>query len=327
LTQQLLAFSRKQMLQPELIDLNTIVCSLDEMLRRLVGEDVDVRLAMNAREPWVKADVGQLQQVLVSLALNARDAMPRGGKLTIETAEVVLDEAYAARYSEVAPGSYAMIAVTDTGEGIPESVKPHLFEPFFTTKPVGEGTGLGLAMCYGIAKQSHGHISCYSEPGHGATFKIYLPRVSAPSGLPALPAPSDGSPAKVSGTETILLVEDDDALREAAGIVLQKLGYEVHEAANGREAFEIASRLSKLDLLLTDVIMPRMNGKELADQLLVLRPKMKVLFTSAYTREAIVHHGILEPGIDFLHKPYTPTTLARKAREALSVADSPDATL
>jgi CheY-like chemotaxis protein len=243
--------------------------------------------------------------------------------LTLETADVTLDEDYAACHAEVSAGDYAMIAITDTGEGIPESVKPHLFEPFFTTKPAGKGAGLGLAMCYGIVKQSGGHIGIYSESGHGATFKIYLPRVAAPAVERAPePAAADRSPATVGGTETILLVEDDDALREAAGIVLQKLGYNVHDAANGREAIEIAGQLSHVDLLLTDVVMPRMNGKDLADQLLALRPKMKVLFTSAYTQEAIVHHGILDAGIDFLHKPYTPTTLARKAREVLGGAES-----
>ncbi len=317
LTQQLLAFSRKQMLQPELIDLNAIVSGIDVVLRRLLSDAVEVRTAANARHPWVKADVGQVQQVLISLALNARDAMPRGGKLTFETADVTLDETYAASHSEVSAGEYTMIAITDTGDGIPNDVKPHLFEPFFTTKPQGEGTGLGLAMCYGILKQSRGHISVYSEVGHGTTFKVYLPRAERMATKQA-PAPSLPEPTLSSGTETILLVEDDAALRGLAGIVLEKQGYRVLTAANGLEAAEIAERgAANIDLLLTDVVMPQMGGKELADRLQPSHPRMKVLFTSAYTEDAIVHHGILDPGIDFLRKPYTPTALSRQARAAL----------
>jgi two-component system, cell cycle sensor histidine kinase and response regulator CckA len=210
-----------------------------------------------------------------------------------------------------------MIAITDTGAGMTDEVKSRLFEPFFTTKPQGEGTGLGLSMCYGIAKQIGGHIGVYSEVGHGTTFKIFLPRVSAIPSAPAAPSERILKEAPTRGSEAILLVEDDDGLRDLAGIVLRKLGYTVHEAANGVEAMSIAENHAEIALLLTDVVMPQMSGKELADRLSSARPAMKVLFTSAYTEDAILHHGILDPGIDFLHKPYTPALLSRKARAAL----------
>ncbi|HEV7403101.1 MAG TPA: ATP-binding protein [Chthoniobacteraceae bacterium] len=318
LTQQLLAFSRRQMLQPELLDVNAVVRGIETMLRRLLGEAVDVHTAINALHPRVRADLGQIEQVLVSLAMNARDAMPGGGKLTLETADVTLDEAYAASHSEVGAGEYSMIAVTDTGDGIPDEVQPHLFEPFFTTKRQGEGTGLGLAMCYGIVKQSGGHLSVYSELGSGTTFKVYLPRVEAAGPAPG-PAPTVAAPtpARSPGTETILLVEDDADLRDLTGIVLARLGYQVHSAAHGAEALKIAERLGHIDLLLTDVVMPQMGGKDLAARLVSNHPSLKVLFTSAYTEDAIVHHGILEPGISFLRKPYTPAALSTKTRQTL----------
>jgi two-component system cell cycle sensor histidine kinase/response regulator CckA len=317
LTQQLLAFSRKQMLQPEILDLNATVSEAELMLRRLLGDSIEVRVAINAKRPWAKADAGQIQQMLVQLASNAQDAMPRGGRLTLETGDITLDESYASTRSDVVAGDFVMIAISDTGGGIADEIKPHLFEPFFTTKKQGEGTGLGLAMCYGIAKQIGGHISVYSELGRGTTFKIYLPCVSsAPSGQAAESAPViKAAPAR--GTESILLVEDDDSLRDLAGIVLEKLGYTVHSAANGVEAMKIAENHMEIALLLTDVVMPQMSGKELADRLRSSRPFMKILFTSAYTEDAITHHGILDPGIEFLHKPYTPSILARKVRQAI----------
>jgi PAS domain S-box-containing protein len=320
LTHQLLAFSRKQMLQPENLDLNTTITEAELTLRRLLGDGIEVCVAIHAKSPWAKADAGQIQQMLVQLALNAKDAMPRGGRLTLETGDITLDETYASTRPQVAAGDYVMIAISDTGDGIPDEVKPHLFEPFFTTKPQGEGTGLGLAMCYGIVRQIGGYISVYSELGHGTTFKIFLPRVLAqPSEPAAAIAPAlKESPAR--GTETILLVEDDDDLRDLAGIVLKRLGYNLHSASNGIEAISIAENHAEIDLLLTDVVMPQMRGKELADRLGASHPSMKVLFTSAYTENAIIHHGILDPGIDFLHKPYTPALLSRKTRAALDGA-------
>ncbi len=316
LTQQLLAFGRKQMIQPELLDMNAIVATEELILRRLLGDGFEIRVALNAKHPHTKADPAQIKEMLVQLALNAQDAMPRGGRLTLETGDVTLDQNYASTHVDVVAGEYVMIAVTDTGMGLSEEVKLRLFDPFFTTKPQGEGSGMGLSMCYGIAKQIGGHISVYSELGSGTTFKIFLPRASAAdnslAGRPQVDAPS------ARGTESILLVEDDTELRDLAGIVLGKLGYKVHLAANGHDAVDVAGRLANVDLLLTDVVMPKMSGKELANQLKVSRPRMKVLFTSAYTEEAIVHHGILDSGIDFLHKPYTPSALARKAREALN---------
>jgi CheY-like chemotaxis protein len=255
--------------------------------------------------------------MLVQLALNAQDAMPRGGKLTLETGDITLDENYASTRTDVVAGEYVMIAISDTGAGIADEIKPRLFEPFFTTKPQGEGTGLGLSMCYGIAKQVGGHISVYSELGRGTTFKVYLPRTERKETEQA-PAPPRPEVTPSRGTETILLVEDDAALRDLAGIVLEKQGYRVLTATNGLEAAEIAERHSaEIDLLLTDVVMPQMGGKELADRLQPLHPRMKILFTSAYTEDAIVHHGILDPGIDFLRKPYTPTALSRQARATL----------
>jgi len=318
LTQQLLAFSRKQMLQPKEVDLNAEVAGSELILRRLLGDGIEVRVAINAKRPWAKADAGQVQQMLVQLALNAQDAMPRGGRLTLETGDATLDETYASTRPDAAAGEYVMIAITDTGGGIAEEVRPRVFEPFFTTKPQGEGTGLGLPMCYGIAKQLGGHIAIYSELGRGTTFKVYLPRaVETPPEQASEPRAGRAASSEVHGTETILIVEDDEALRDLATIVLEKLGYRVYQGASGPEALRIAAGLTRLDLLLTDVVMPQMSGKELAEQLESSRPGMKILFTSAYTEDAIVHHGILEAGIDFLHKPYTPSALARKAREIL----------
>jgi len=322
LTQQLLAFSRKQMLQPETLDLNATVTEAELMLRRLLGDSIDVRVAINAKRPWAKADAGQIQQMLVQLALNAQDAMPSGGRLTLETGDITLDETYASTRSDVVPGDFVMIAISDTGAGITDEVRPHLFEPFFTTKKQGEGTGLGLAMCYGIAKQVGGHISVYSELGRGTTFKIFLPCVSASPREPASVLAPILKELPTRGTESILLVEDDDGLRDLAGIVLQKLGYTVHSAANGIEAMRIAEDYTEIALLLTDVVMPQMSGKELADRLCSSQPSMKVLFTSAYTEDAITHHGILDPGIDFLHKPYTPALLSRKTRQALDAGSA-----
>ena len=316
LTQQLLAFGRKQMLQRETLDLNAAVGRTELRLRGLLGEGIKMRVTLNAIHPWVIADDVQVQQMLVQLAMNAQDAMPSGGKLTLETGNITLDEAHAATHADIVAGEYVMIAMTDTGVGISDEVKPRIFEPFFTTKPQGEGTGLGLSMCYGIARQLGGHLSVYSEPSYGTTFKVLLPRVAAiPSGPVAEPARVSRRTLK-RGTETILLVEDDAGLRDLAATVLKRFGYTVHVAANGCEAMRVADRLPRIDLLLTDVVMPQMSGTELATRLRSVQPTLKVLFTSAYTEEAIVHHGILDSGIDFLHKPYSPSVLAEKMRAA-----------
>ena len=317
LTRQLLAYGRKQILQPAILDLNSLVADMEVMLRQLAGGDVDVRIAPTAGLKPVKADAGQIEHVIMNIVMNAADAMPNGGKLTLETANISLDEEYVRRFPDLKAGEYVMLAIADTGAGMSEEIKARLFEPFFPTKGVGKGTGLGLATCHGIIKQSGGHISVYSEMGRGTTFKVFLPRVTTtPSEPGAAPAPLLKEPP-IRGTETVLLVEDDASLRDLAATVLERLGYTVYAAANGSEAMSIAQRTADLDLLLTDVVMPQMSGKELADQLRSSQPAVKVLFTSAYTEEAIVHHGILDPGIDFLHKPYTPALLSRKAREAL----------
>jgi PAS domain S-box-containing protein len=316
LTRQLLAFARKQVIEVKTLNLNDLVLNVDKLLRRLIGEDIELVTLPASDLGQVKADPGQLEQVLVNLAVNARDAMPKGGKLTIETANVTLSQAYARQHAEVTPGEYVMLAVSDTGIGMTEEVKAHIFEPFFTTKEMGKGTGLGLATCFGIVKQIGGHIWVYSEPDQGTTFKIYLPRVEAAADLSAKPEEVDDLPR---GTETVLLVEDEPAVRVVAVQTLQEQGYTVLEAANGDEALRVAQERAEeaIHLLLTDVVMPRMSGKELASQLKTIRPGLKVLFISGYTDNAIIHNGVLEPGIAFLQKPFTPEVLARKVREVL----------
>ncbi|MGP8200344.1 MAG: response regulator [Limisphaerales bacterium] len=316
LTRQLLAYGRKQILQPEALDLDSIVASMAGTLRHLLGGGTDMHIAACAGLKAVKADAGQIEQVIMNMALNARDAMPHGGKLTLETANVSFDPESVGRYPELKPGDYVMLAITDTGAGMSEAVKARVFEPFFTTKGVGQGTGLGLSTCYGIIKQSGGHISVYSEPGRGATFKIYLPQVEAQTKIP-LRRPD--SPPLPTGTETILLVEDDPALRAMAAALLKRLGYTVLAAANGIEALSLKQRhdTGHIDLLFTDVVMPHMSGKELADRVRALFPHTRILFTSAYTENAIVHQGVLEKGVALLQKPFTPSALANKLREVL----------
>jgi PAS domain S-box-containing protein len=316
LTRQLLAYGRKQILQPDVLDLNTVLAGMESTLRHLAGRDVDVKIAPPTGPKLVKVDVGQIEQVIVNIVMNAADAMPRGGKLTLETAETVLDEDYVRQFTDLKPGEFVMLAITDTGTGMTEAVKAHVFEPFFTTKEVGKGTGLGLATCHGIIKQSEGHISVYSEPGRGATFKIYLPKASPGRKTPGPPPKAPGLP---TGTETILLVEDDPALRRMAATLLERLGYTVLTAANGLEALNVThqSATGHIDLLFTDVVMPHMSGKELSDRIRSLFPRTKILFTSAYTENAIVHQGVLNPGIILLQKPFTPSALAAKVREVL----------
>ena len=314
LTRQLLAFSRQQVLQPVVMNLNDAVENLDKMLRRLIGADVAMHTVLAASIGNVRADPGQIEQVIMNLAVNARDAMPMGGQLTLETSNAELTEQYAEQHQPVVPGPYVMLAVSDTGTGITPEVKARLFEPFFTTKEKGKGTGLGLATVYGIVKQSGGYIWAYSEPSHGATFKVYLPRVDAP--VEAVQAPELKS--TLTGTETILLAEDDELLRPLATSVLNKLGYTVLNAKDAPEALARAqAQTGRIHLLITDVVMPGMSGRELARKLAVHRPDTHVLFISGYTDDAIVRHGMLEPGLHYLQKPFTPSALARKVREVL----------
>jgi PAS domain S-box-containing protein len=314
MTQQLLAFSRKQIIEPKVMQLDRQVAEILAMLARLIGEDIALQTITGKSLGSVKVDPGQFQQILMNLVVNARDAMPGGGKIVIETANVNLDEDYCALHPYVIPGRFVMLAVSDTGQGMSEEVKAHVFEPFFTTKERGSGTGLGLATTYGAVKQSGGSIEVYSEVGKGTTFKIYLPRVEE-EGKPVKGARLVDLPG---GAETVLLVEDEDAVRDLCSRILGDLGYQVMQARSGAEAVAAAvGRAVRIDLLLTDVVMPGMSGKELATQLVLHHPGMKVLFMSGYTDNAIVHHGVLEEGVSFIGKPYTPSALARKVREVL----------
>jgi two-component system cell cycle sensor histidine kinase/response regulator CckA len=312
LTRQLLAFGRGQVLQPRVLDLNVVVGEIDRMVRRMIGEDVDLVTSLAPDLGRVKADPSQIGQVLLNLAVNARDAMPAGGKLTIETADVELD----GRAQPGLPaGRYVMLAVTDTGCGMPQSVQEHIFEPFFTTKEKDKGTGLGLATVYGIVKQSGGGIAVYSEVDAGSTFKIYLPRVEARA--ESIPAASPGAEPP-GGSETILLVEDDPAVRGLTYEVLAESGYRVLQAASGPEAIALVeSDATRIDLLLTDVVMPRMNGRDLARRLQEMRPGLATLYMSGYAPGAIVHQGVLDPGLAFIAKPLRPADLIRKVREVL----------
>ncbi|MBA4392892.1 MAG: hypothetical protein C0407_05000 [Desulfobacca sp.] len=315
LTRQLLAFSRKQVLQPEIVNLNEVVLDVKKMLDRLIGEDIELETFLISDLGRVEADVGQLEQVIINLAVNARDAMPRGGRLTIETANIDLDEVYAAGHLGVTPGSYVMLSVSDNGFGMSPEVQTHIFDPFFTTKEKGKGTGLGLATVYGIIKQSKGNIWVYSEEGQGTTFKIYLPRVYQE----AEREKEKGLKKEVrGGSETVLVVEDEENLRNLVVIVLQRYGYKVLTAQDGLKALEIVNSLeTPIHLLLTDVVMPGMNGRDLAERLEGLQPGLKTLFMSGYTDNAIVHHGILDEGIAFIQKPFTPEDLVRKMQEVL----------
>jgi PAS domain S-box-containing protein len=321
LTRQLLAFSRQQILQPSVFNLNAVVADLSEMLRRLIGEDIDLVILLDKDLGQVKADPGQIEQVILNLAINARDAMPQGGKLSIETANVNPDQDYGRRHIEMELGPYVMLVVSDTGIGMDAKTRSHLFEPFFTTKEQGKGTGLGLATVHGIINQSGGHIWVYSEPEQGTIFKIYLPRTdeAVESGdLDQVPAQS------LRGSETIMLVEDEDMVRELARHVLTENGYRVLAAQHGEEALQVCERhKGPIHLLLTDVIMPYgLNGRELAERLALLCPEIRVIYMSGYTDNAIVHHRVLDPGVNFLQKPFVTDTLVAKVRQVLDTPQS-----
>ncbi len=314
LTQRLLAFARKQPLQPREVDVNALVSEAAGLLRPTLGERIEIHMLLAGDTAHALVDPSQLNNAILNLALNARDAMPDGGKLTIETCNVVLDDQYAAANVEVGAGNYVLVAVTDSGHGIPAGILDHVFEPFFTTKEVDKGSGLGLSMVYGFVKQSNGHIKIYSEEGHGTTVRIYLPEVTGVA--PAAEAKSE--PGIVGGDETILVVEDDDLVRAFVVGQIRSLGYTTLAAVNAREAMAVIDGSGKIDLLFTDMIMPgSMNGRQLADAAQQQRTSLKVLFTSGYSKEAIIHHGHLDAGVLLLAKPYRKSDLARMIRAAL----------
>ena len=322
LTRQLLAFSRKQLLQPQIIDLNAIVARTTDLLRRLIGEHIDLRSRLTEPLDRVSADPGQIEQVMLNLALNARDAMPQGGILSIETSNVELDQAHVADHPGSTIGPHVMLAISDTGVGMDQAVLERLFEPFYTTKELGKGTGLGLATVYGIVKQSGGSIFVYSEPDRGTSFKIFLPRAENALDLSSAPAPI---PTGLCGTETILLVEDQPEVRSVVQKLLARHGYAVLSAGNGEEALQAArEHHSRIDLLITDVVMPDMNGRALAKRFLRERPEARELYMSGYTEDAIVQRGIIERSLAFIQKPFTPTGLLQKIREVLTADPPPD---
>jgi two-component system, cell cycle sensor histidine kinase and response regulator CckA len=313
LTGQLLAFSRKQVLQPRVLNLNEVVQNMEKMLRRLIGEDIDLSTVFETSLGHVKADPGQVEQVIMNLAVNARDAMPRGGKLTISTSNVAIDQRSNLRNRTLEPGQYVMLAISDNGMGMSEDVQAHLFEPFFTTKGLGKGTGLGLATCHGIICQSGGDIRVYSEVNTGTTFKIYLPRTDA-----VLAAIGNNEPKLLpKGSESILVVEDEPAVRTLAVRILRQRGYQVQESGNAFEALEMIRKNAPFHLVLTDVIMPQMSGKSLHDEIMSQRPGSKVLLMSGYTDDALAHHGVLDEGLSFLEKPFSAAQLTRKVRDVL----------
>ena len=316
LTQQLLAFSRKQIMQPRQIDLNELIKNLNKMLTGMIHENITFVSKLDSQIRKIEMDPVQIEQIIMNLAVNARDAMPDGGTFTIETQNVHLDESYRQDHPEVIPGDYVLLAVNDTGHGMDEETLEHIFDPFYTTKEVGKGTGLGLSTVYGIVKQSGGFIWVYSEPEHGTTFKIYLPAIEeTEKKQETLPERQD----ILSGDESILLVEDEESLRKMAKMALEGWGYSVIEAANGNDALSVIEKAehSKFDCLVTDVIMPQMGGKELSDKLLKKYPKLKILFVSGYSKNTIAHHGVIDEGVSFLQKPFTPQELAQKIRKLL----------
>ncbi|MBU4263466.1 MAG: response regulator [Proteobacteria bacterium] len=316
MTQRLLAFSRKQIIKPKPLALGAIIQQFVDMLRRTIREDIVIELRISPSLSLVRADSGQIEQVLANLSINAQDAMPEGGIMTIEASDIDLDESYTTSHPEIVPGPYVMLAVSDTGMGMDKESMEHIFDPFFTTKELGKGTGLGLSTVYGIVKQHGGSISVYSKKGHGSTFKVYLPKLvekDAPIEEYEIPPDEMGS-----GTETILLAEDDELVRALALTMLQSLGYQVLVAQNPHHCVELATgHRGVINLLLTDVVMPGMNGKDLFDQLRLILPELKVLFMSGYTSNVITHHGVIDEGLNFVQKPFTIRTLAKKVRTAL----------
>jgi CheY-like chemotaxis protein len=315
LTRQLLAFSRKQLLQPRVTNLNTVITDLEKMLRRLIGEDIHLLLELDPNLGAVKTDPGQIQQVIMNLVINARDAMPMGGKLTIQTANAYLGEAYSRRHKGLSPGPYAQIAVIDEGLGIDPETLAHIFEPFFTTKEANKGTGLGLFTVYGIVKQSGGHIEVASKVGEGTVFKIYLRQLQET--MEESPGKAAAA-APLQGSETVLVVEDEEILLELIKEALEMHGYLVMAAHNGEEAIELCQQHRKpIDLMLTDVVMPQQNGRELAEFLAPLHPEMKTLYMSGYTEDAMVVRSLVEAALPFIQKPFPPLDLVRKVREMI----------
>jgi signal transduction histidine kinase len=317
LIRQLLAFGRRQILAPQILDPGEVIADLAPLVRRIVGEHIEFKTILMSEPSRVRVDPTQLEQVLVNLIANARDAMPSGGRLTVEVTDVELDDVYAATHPEVVPGPHVMIAISDTGVGMTEETREHIFEPFFTTREGSGGTGLGLATVFGIVKQSGGSINVYSEPGHGSVFKVYLPRVLEPYEEP--PAPIEDV-SGVAGTETLLVAEDDEAVRGITVLALSRAGYEVLAAEGGVAALELARRhAGPIHLLVTDVVMPGISGQQLAQELAQLRPEIRTLYVSGYAENTIVHHGVLDADVAFLPKPFTPTALVRKVREVLGI--------
>ncbi|MDU6725743.1 MAG: ATP-binding protein, partial [Bradyrhizobium sp.] len=316
LTARLLAFSRQQPLEPESVDANKLVGGMSEMLRRTIGEDLRVEAVLAGGLWRTYADASQLENALLNLCVNARDAMPDGGRLTIETSNTHLDEAYAGQHAEVTAGQYVLIAVTDTGTGMPPEVIERAFDPFYTTKGAGRGTGLGLSQVYGFVKQSGGHVKIYSEPGQGTTVKIYLPRFMGQASSSPVRGSTEPRPAGMVN-EIILVVEDEAGVRHMSVDALQELGYTVIQAENAAQALQLLDLQPSVSLLFTDIVMPDMNGRRLADEALERRPDLKILFTTGYTRNAVIHNGTLDPGVAFLPKPFSLDALARKVRQVL----------
>jgi CheY-like chemotaxis protein len=315
LTNQLLAFSRRQIMQPRVINLNAVIGQTENMLRRLIGEDIQLVMSLGADTGNIKADPNHIEQAIVNLAVNARDAMPLGGRIIIETSNAQIDETYAKTHMGVKPGEFVMIAVSDTGHGMDSATRQHIFEPFFTTKQRGKGTGLGLATVYGMVKQSGGDIWVYSEPGQGTTFKLYFPRVAEPVAPGLIEDPEH---PRHDGGETVMLVEDETQVRDLEARMLKQLGYTVLAAANGEEAIDVSrAHPGEISLLVTDVVMPNMSGKQVADALLSTRPGLRVLYLSGYTENTVGDHGVLDSSVDFLSKPFSREALARKIREIL----------
>jgi signal transduction histidine kinase len=319
-TRQLLAFSRKHVIEARPVDMNDLISRMPRMLDRFIGENIRLRTVAGSGLGTVHVDPGLIEQAIVNLVVNARDAMPTGGTLVVETADVTLDQEYVRTHPLAVPGRHVMLAISDTGQGMSDEVKRHIFEPFFTTKQRGQGTGLGLATAYAAIQQSHGSIEVYSEPGKGTTFKIYLPVVSGPA-EPLSTSLSSDKPGLYTGTETILVAEDDDRVRDLVARSLVEAGYEVLVASNGAEALALASeRKTPIHLLVTDVVMPVMNGRELAERMAEIHKETRTLFTSGYTENIIAHHRVLPDGIEFLSKPYTLGALAARVRGLLDRA-------